>query len=465
MLSTQLEQFLKSAQNVEAQLHEERQKTQKIARDYLQTRNTLESAVKQLRETLQSREMQARNLQSMIDAAQQKEKQLENLVYSLRGREDQLLKSIEDYRRADYDIRQQVTHLKSQSEKNFEELTQYKAAWQQVIERDQEARNILSEREKWKQKLEVAESRADQMKKHLDSCIERLERSEKHSEQYQAELQSALIRLQSAEGKFNQLQKEYQLVSQNKKNAEEEIQRFQTQIQERLQWELATQKEKIKAEVEREAAMERERFRELSRKSVQIEIEKVMGSERERTKQIAEDFALLSSEHQKLLKANIEAESRARTAEERAQQIENASHENHLYSQTEMNDLRDKLQTLVAENDGMKLKMRTNFSESDEIKKEKIRLQEALENQIESINEENMKILAEKNLISLQMDELRRQHSKEMLLEKFRVEQDIENLQHRIDELERKGCVIDKFEDELESGSFIYVAEPVAISH
>ena len=531
MLSTQLEQFLKSAQDIEGQLNEERRKNQKIARDYLQTRHTLEAAVKQLKDALQSREVQVKSLEGGLTSSQSKEKQLESMIHAFRSRDEQMQRTIEELRRVDRDFRAYIELQKAQIEAQFqqqkaeagktaEELSHYKAAWAQVMERDQEARMILSEREKWKQKVDATEERFDQVKKSLAVTTERLERSEKHSEQYQKELQSVLIRLQSAEGKFNQLQKEYQLVSQNKKNAEEEIQRYEQQMQERLKWEVATQKEKLKAEYEREAALERERFRELSRKSVQNEIEKLMAGERARMKQISEDFERLSIENQKLRQTSAAGESSVREAEERIRRLELDRHEGQIQAKREIKEWRDKTQSLTKDLDavrdaeervrklelegndthsqlkrelrGLRDKVHSLTSESESLRtglktvqlenetlksslktatdetntlrngrEDRTQIQTALEKKLLEIKGESVKFAAEKNQLSLQMDDLRRQHSKQILIEKFRHEQDLEVLQERIDRLERKGCKIGKIEEELADGAFVYIAEPV----
>lgn len=463
-LSNQLEQFLNSAKDMESQLSEERRKTQKIAKDYLQTRQTLEGAVQQLKEAVQSRDARIKTLEQNYSHSKLKEEHLETLVNTLRNRDEKLIKTIEELRRNERDLRIQTDQKLSQTEKVSEELAHYKAAWQQVLERDNEAKAAIAERETWRKRILETDEKVEQLKKTNQNLTEQLERSESHSKQYQSELQSVLIRLQSAEGKFNQLQKEYALISQNRKNTEEEIDRYQKQMEERLKWEAATAREKMKAEFEREAALEREKFRELSRKSVQIEIEKCINTERARMKQLSDDFDKMYLENQKLRQIAADLEHSLHQTQENRHKNELEKNELELKMKNESRIVKEKITSLQFETESLRGELKKLTTTHEEYVKEASQTKEMLENKIEEINTENLKMIADKNQLSLQIDELRRSHSKQMLLEKFRFEQDVETLQSKIDELERKDCKIAKVSEDLENGAYIYLAEPVSMS-
>ncbi|RYZ84163.1 MAG: hypothetical protein EOP04_18550, partial [Proteobacteria bacterium] len=194
MLSTQLEQFLKTAQELENQLQDERRKNQRIARDYLQTRHTLESAVKQLQERLRSREALLATVQQSSQGHQDKEKKYESLITNLRTRDEQMQRAIDELRKREQEKTLILQSLTAKGTSTEEELSQYKTAWPQVMERDSEARRIIAEKEKWAEQVHTHRSKAEELKRLTAAQSEKITLQERHLIDYQKELQSSLIR-------------------------------------------------------------------------------------------------------------------------------------------------------------------------------------------------------------------------------------------------------------------------------
>ncbi len=166
--------------------------------------------------------------------------------------------------------------LKFISEKYKEirsELYQYKTAWAGVLQREKEAKLIILDGKNSNKKCEELISKINKLEEDLLQQKEITAQKERHSLSYQTELQNTLVRLHSAESKFTELSKEYQVVSQTKKNFEEEIEKVEKSMRERYQWSLVKEKESIRAILEKEAAIEREKFREKTRKLLKAEYE------------------------------------------------------------------------------------------------------------------------------------------------------------------------------------------------
>ncbi len=273
MVSGKLEAFLSATRQLEDALNQEKRKNQKLSEEFAHTHSTYDRMIQDLKVKIRDHEIN--------------ENKLKNSVAEHKNHQDRMEHKLKEI--AEHDRRTKA------------ELQQYKAAWADVLTREREAKSILQEHNSIKGRFSELEHQNKNLKQELQSTVSKLEQAERHSESYQRELQNALVRIHSAEAKFNELSKEVQTLNQIKQNAEQQISKLESSMRERFKWELATERERIKAELEKEAALEREKFRELCRKSVEADRQKVFNEEREnlRIAQGQLEFELAEVQRQK----------------------------------------------------------------------------------------------------------------------------------------------------------------------
>ena len=153
-----------------------------------------------------------------------------------------------------------------------DELGQYRSAWSEVLQREKEAKLILVEGDKSRERIRDLESQLETSQLEQIESRKRIEQLERHSKSYQDELQAALVRLHSAESKFAELSKEYEAFRASKRSMDEEVAKIEASMRERMHWGALKEREKIRAELEKEAAQDRERVRE-SFNEVRIQLE------------------------------------------------------------------------------------------------------------------------------------------------------------------------------------------------
>ncbi len=233
--------------------------------------------------------------------------------------------------RREAEVRERARRLSVECRSTREELTRYKAAWAGVLQREREAKLILSESGANSRKHSETEGRARELQTALEGERDRREQAERHAKSYQVELQSALVRIHSAEARFTEISKELLTLQRTKKSADQEIARIEQTLRERLKWEGAKERENIRAELEKDAAVERELFREELRKSHQLDLERLVAKRDAEMSRVREEFERNSVESSRRLQeaqvALRESEQRLAAFEERmgAIRVETAS--------------------------------------------------------------------------------------------------------------------------------------------
>lgn len=381
-ITQQLEGFLLSARKLEDALSEEKKRSQKIAQEYLATRTTLENAVRELQNRLIQRENKIQAITQAYQNQQNGETRLKNELRETSERE----------------------------KRSSTELAQYKSAWNEVLAREAQARGSLVEYEKAKNSVTALRDEIKNLETKLAETNQNAALHSRHADTYQRELQSALIRIQSSEAKFNQIQKELSLLSQSKRSADEEIARIEASMKERFRWELATEKERLRAELEKDSALDRERFREIARNQMRAEIERQILPER---------VAREASEAEVTRLQTLLAESEAK----RNQEIERA---------------RARVLAATEENVGIKEELKTARNE-------------IAMHQLESGNAQS------------RIETLRKESNKTTLVERLRHDEEIRELRKKIDQLVERGIYAEKV-DEVPPGMRVYSAEPVSIA-
>lgn len=374
-ISQHLEGFLSSARRLEEALGEEKKRSQKIAQEYLATRTTLENAVRELQNRLLQRENKIQAMNQAYQHAQSNEMRLRNELRELAERE----------------------------KKATADLAQYQTAWNEVLAREAQARGTLLDHEKAKNTLNELRTQIKALEAKLAQAHENAATHSRHADTYQRELQSALIRIQSSEAKYNQIQKELSILSQSKRNADEEIARIEASMKERFRWELATEKERLRAELEKDSALDRERFREIARNQMRAEVERQALPERQ-AREAAE------AELNQLRKETAEAE------EKRNQEVERA---------------RVRLLAVTEENLAMKAEIAMH--------------------QMEATNAQ------------MKIETVRKEMNKAMLVERLRHDEEVRDLRLKIEQLVERGIYAEKI-DEIPEEMRVYSATVVALA-
>ena len=280
--SGKMESFISATRQLEESLDLEKKKSQKLKKDYAHAYSTYEKMLQ---------EFQSRVREYEINETRLKTKLAERETTSERATT-------------------QLKELSAEEKKIRSELTHYKAAWADVLTREKEAKKVLVEIHQLQRKYKESEALCLSLQQQVAAEKSKREQMERHAQGYQRELQNTLVRIHSSESKYNEMTKELQAVSQVKRNADEEISKLENTMKERFKWEFATERERVKAELEKDSVLDRERFREISRKTARADLDKAIATERERSKraqeQLQDEFKALrdsqNSARQELLK-------------------------------------------------------------------------------------------------------------------------------------------------------------------
>ena len=406
-ISQHLEGFLSSARKLEEALGEEKKRSQKIAQEYLATRTTLENAVRELQNRLLQRENKIQAMNQAYQNAQSNEMRLRNELRELAERE----------------------------KKAAADLAQYQTAWNEVLAREAQARGSLLEHEKAKNTLNEQRNQIQTLEAKLAQTHENAATHSRHADTYQRELQSALIRIQSSEAKYNQIQKELSILSQSKRNADEEIARIETSMKERFRWELATEKERLRAELEKDSALDRERFREVARNQMRAEVERQTLPERQAREAAEAELARLRGEM-------AEAEAKRNQDVERARA--------RLLAVTEEN---------LAMKDEMKHAVELQAAQTDAANERAERAEKALLAMKAEIAMHQM----ESTNAQMKIETVRKDANKAMLVERLRHDEEIRDLRLKIEQLVERGIYAEKVDD-VPAGMRVYSATTVGMA-
>lgn len=225
----------------------------------------LASTLRGMETALQQEKEKSRKLTSDLAAAASAHEQN---IQDLRSRNRELELNQEKYKAAltlhqenEKKINQQHKVLHTDYLRLRDELNQYRAAWAEVLQREKEAKLIIVEGDKSRERIRELESQLESAQLEQIESRKRIEQLERHAKSYQDELQSALIRLHSSESKFAELSKEYEAFRASKRSMDEEVAKIEASMRERMHWGALKEREKIRAELEKEAAQEREKVR------------------------------------------------------------------------------------------------------------------------------------------------------------------------------------------------------------
>jgi chromosome segregation ATPase len=230
----QLEGLAGTLRALESALHQEKEKSRKLAADLAAQSTAQEQALQELRTRNRELELNQEKYKAAVSL------HLEN----------------------ENKISQQYKGLNAEYLRLRDELNQYRAAWAEVLQREKEAKLIIAEGDKARERIRDLERQLDSALGEQAESRKRIEQLERHSKSYQEELQAALIRLHSAESKFSELSKEYETFRASKRNMDEELAKIEATMSERMQWVALKEREKIRTELEKEAAQDREKSRE-----------------------------------------------------------------------------------------------------------------------------------------------------------------------------------------------------------
>ncbi len=406
-ITQHLEGFLQSARKLEDALSEEKKRSQKIAQEYLATRTTLENAVRELQNRLMQRE---NKIQAITQA-----------FHNIQAGENAL--------------KTEIREIGERERKNATELAQYKKAWNEVLAREAQARGSIIELEKAKGAIADQRTLIKALEQKVADTNQNAAIHSRHAETYQRELQSALIRIQSAEAKYNQIQKEISVLTQNKRNADEEIARIETNMKERFRWEVATEKERLRAELEKDSALDRERFREVARTQMRAEIERLIIPDRQSREAAEAEVARMRSQM-------AEADTK------RNQDLERA---------------RGRLLALTEENLGLKAELeKAANSQADETEAANSRAERA-ERTLAALKNEVAMHQMESGSAQMKIEAIRKDSNKALLIERLRHDDEVRDLRAKIEQLLDRGIYAEKADDAPE-GMRVYSATPVAMA-
>lgn len=297
-ISTQMESFLASAKALETELHAERAKSQRIAKEYLSTRSTLEKAV--------------RELQARCQASETKQAESEKTIAALKARETQIVRKARE--------------IATNEQKLRKELEQFKNAWGEVLTRENEAKNVLATRELNQKLMRDQAAEIDKLRIQLDESRKRLEADAVRIETGRKDLEAALARVHSEETAKTRIMRENEGNLRAKRVAEENVARLERELSEhqearrlrvadlehqidsltRDQREAQRETERISAELERrEAIQARSQSRVQDLESANEKLSLLRVEAENRGKQHERDLAILRLE---LRQANTQAE-------------------------------------------------------------------------------------------------------------------------------------------------------------
>lgn len=223
---------------------------------------------------------------------QQATKDAEARMRELTFNEGRLKAQLQQHEESDTEIKKQIAQIQGELSRTRDELRQYQNAWSSVLQREREAKMIILDAENTRKVLADTEKNAALVAEQLQAEKTLREQLERHSKSYQLELQAALVRIHSSEAKFNEISKEMQAVQKSKKAIDEECARIEKSMKERYRWEAQREIEQGKAEIEKNAAIDREKFREELRGKVQSQVDEAIAHERSRLIKIREQYEL-----------------------------------------------------------------------------------------------------------------------------------------------------------------------------
>ncbi len=227
-IASRLEGFIAASKDLEARLNQERANNVRLKDQLTSSQQTYERLLEEAR--TQNRELELKN-----------EKRTAALAVA-------------------NEIEKKITE---RQQKIAEELYRYRASWDGVLQREREAKMILEDSRKNRERLHEFESHARAVEGELHAERKRTQQLDRHVKTYQEELQSNLVRLHSAEAKFKELTREIEAFRESRRSMDEEIAKSEVAIRERLHWESLREREETRASLEREFAGERERMRAL----------------------------------------------------------------------------------------------------------------------------------------------------------------------------------------------------------
>ena len=171
----------------------------------------------------------------------------------------------------------QAKLYRDEYEKVAKELKQYRSAWKEVVEREKEANRKIKETDQIRFEIKDLKEKNKILVDSFENEKKERDQFERHSKSYQKELQNALVRLHSSQTKFNELQQEIQVLNQRKTDVQTEVKKIENSIRERYEWALNNEREKIKANIQKEASIEVEKFKNQERERVKGEINQTVS--------------------------------------------------------------------------------------------------------------------------------------------------------------------------------------------
>jgi hypothetical protein len=286
-----LEGFIQATRQLEAALQQERARSRKLQDDFKHAQSTYERLLSESQSRARELELDEAKAKASLAAHEANEKTFQSRLDQIAG----------------------------ELRKTQAELSRYRAAWAGVLQREKEAKLILADSEANARKMARLEAALKAAESGLQAEKEAREQTTRHAKSYQNELQNTLVRLHSAEAKFNEISKELRAVSQSRRNLDEEVAKIEASMRERLQWECVKEREKIKAELEKSAALEREQFRQEARREFKAELDQALAFERNH---FARTCVELEAEIARLRDAAQKAEREAQEARARADQAQ-----------------------------------------------------------------------------------------------------------------------------------------------
>ena len=295
-----LDSFVVAAKQLETALNHERESTRKLKQDLEEQRNRYERQRREDESALREAGFKENKFQSALKAYQENERRLVSRAQA----------------------------LTTETQKIKEELTQYRSAWADVLQREREAKLILQESDENRRRTTELEVTLKGLHAESENEKSKRQQAERHANSYQLELKNALVRLHSAEVKFNELNRELQAYRAQKRNLDDEVAKIEQDLRERLSLESLKDREKTKAELEREMALDRERYREQVREQIRVELARSHDLEREQFHRIRDGLETevcslrlaLDQTREKSETLRVENSNRIRTLQEQARE-------------------------------------------------------------------------------------------------------------------------------------------------
>jgi plectin len=246
-ITSHLENFLQTARDLEQSLATEKERSRKIAQEYLRTRAQLENGIKELKTRLI-----------------QKDSQIATLNESL-----SVLRLSED------GIRKELATLSENERKLASEITRYKLAWNEAKARESQAKKTAEELDETRRALEEQRNKTLETELLLNDSRKAAEDTSKELLAKRNELSAAVEKLRSAARIQSELQAKITALSEEQKAVEARMLRMDSDLRREMEWELASERSKLRLEMEKEIANDRRHVRETAKKQIKIEIERI----------------------------------------------------------------------------------------------------------------------------------------------------------------------------------------------